>query len=138
MTQRLSTNPCALRSLFVGFLLFGKAAHASPLPASAPPTQPQSVDLSLIEVTPHELALTQVLAELCPTLLNQEQNKKFAYAHQIQLQSFMPSLNTTLAMRQVSQQPEYKKIIQSVKRWTLSYPKEENKALCIEFAESSF
>lgn len=133
MTQNLSKNCFVLRCLCFGFLWFGEAAHASPVP-----TQPKPVDLSLIEVTPHELALTQVLAELCPTLLTQEQSKKFAYAHQIQLQSFMPTLDTVIAMKQVSQQPEYKKIVQSIKRWTLSYPKEENKALCIEFAESSF
>lgn len=131
MTQSLPKYPCALKCLLCAVLLFGEVAYASPTPS-------KPMDLSLIEVTPHELALTQVLAELCPTLLNQEQGKKFAYAHQIQLQSFMPTLNTTLAMQQVAQQPEYKKIVQSIKKWTLSYPKEENKALCIEFAESSF
>ncbi len=94
------------------------------------------LDLSQVEVTPHELALTQVLAEICPPMLNQTQRQKFTQAYQAQLKEFLPNLNTTLAMQQISSQKYYKNILKSIRTWTLSYPKEENKALCIEFAES--
>lgn len=94
------------------------------------------VDLSLIEVTPHELALTQVLSEICPPLLNATQKQKFSESYQTQLQALMPALDTALAMKQVNRQREYRTILQDIRKWTLSYPNEENKALCIEFAES--
>lgn len=94
------------------------------------------LDLSQVEVTPHELALTQVLAEICPPMLNQTQRQKFSQAYQAQLKEFLPNLNTTLAMQQISSQKYYKNVLKSIRAWTLSYPKEENKALCIEFAES--
>lgn len=94
------------------------------------------VDLSLIEVTPHELALTQVLSEICPPLLNAVQKQKFTESYQIQLQALMPALDASLAMKQINRQREYKAILNDIRRWTLSYPNEENKALCIEFAET--
>lgn len=96
------------------------------------------VDLSLIEVSPHELALTQVLSEICPTLLTTKQQQKFNQAYQIQLQLLMPKLDPQLAMQQVNNQKEYRKLLGSIRKWTLSYPKEENRALCIEIAESEF
>lgn len=96
------------------------------------------VDLSAIEVTPHELALTQVLSEICPPLLNVTQNNKFQQVYQHQLQFFMPTLNTALAMQQINDKKEYHHILKGIRAWTLSFPKEENKALCVEFAESKF
>ncbi len=98
----------------------------------------QKIDLSLIEVTPHELALTEVLAEICPAMLTHEQQKQFTQAYQMQLTTFMPSLDTKIAMQQMHTQKEYQSILNSIRTWTLSYPKDENKALCIEFAEAPF
>ena len=95
-----------------------------------------SVDLSLIEVTPHELALTQVLSEICPPLLNANQKLKFAKAYDAQLKLFMPKLDPQAAMQQIGTQKAYRNILNGIRVWTLSYPSLENQALCVEFAES--
>lgn len=96
------------------------------------------LDMSLVDATPHEIALTQVLSEICPPMLTPTQKNQFAKAYQMQLKVFMPTLDTTLVMQQFSAQKEYKIILNSIRQWTLSYPKEENKQLCIEFAEGYF
>lgn len=96
------------------------------------------LDLSSIEVTPHELALTQVLSEICPPLLNGAQKRKFTQAYQAQLKEFMPNLDPVAAMRQIGAQREYRTILSSIRSWTLSFPTAENKALCEEFSEISF
>ena len=93
-------------------------------------------DLSQVQVMPHELALTQVLNEICPNMLTPAQRRKFSRAYQAQLQEFLPNLNTQQAMQQIGSQKEYQRILGSMRTWTMSFPKEENKALCIEFAES--
>lgn len=94
------------------------------------------LDLSSIEVTPHEIALTQALSEICPPMLNLVQRVQFAKAYKAQLEEFMPKLDTTLVMKQLSEQREYRTILDSIREWTMSFPKDENKALCVEFAES--
>lgn len=98
------------------------------------------VDLSSVslEVTPHELALVQVMSEICPPLLNSSQRLKFTQAYQSQLRAFMPNLDPTAVMQQISGQAGYRNILSSIRAWTLSYPTAENRALCVEFSESSF
>lgn len=94
------------------------------------------LDLSSIEATPHEIALTQALSEICPPMLNLVQRVQFAKAYKSQLEEFMPKLDTTLVMKQLSEQREYRAILDSIREWTMNFPKDENKALCVEFAES--
>lgn len=94
-------------------------------------------DLSLIEVTPHELALTQVMAEICPPLLTAAQKVNFAKAYDGHLALFMPTLDSKSVMQYLSDQSEYRAIVGSIKKWTLSFPNSENKALCVEFSNTA-
>lgn len=94
-------------------------------------------DLSQINATPHELAFLQVLSEICPPMLNAEQKRLFNKAYNEQLVYFMPNINTKAAMHQISSQREYKRALDWARKWTKTFPREENRALCIEFAESS-
>lgn len=93
-------------------------------------------DLSQISVTPHELAFLQVLSEICPSMLNHEQKRLFFRAYNEQLIDFIPNVNTSSAMMQISSQREYKRALDWARTWTKSFPYEENYALCVEFAES--
>lgn len=94
-------------------------------------------DLSHIDATPHELAFLQVLSEICPPMLSDQQKPLFAKAHNEQLVYFMPNLNVRAAMLQISTQNEYKKALKWARIWTKSFPVHENKALCVEFASSA-
>lgn len=91
------------------------------------------VDLT---VTQYELALVQVLAEICPPMLNNRQRVRFARAYQNQLRAFMPTaVNPTAVLRQLSTQSDYRSALNNVRTWTASYPRSENRQLCQEFAD---
>lgn len=98
----------------------------------------QSLDFSLIQTSPHELALTQVLSEVCPPLLDEGLHDSFANSYQAHLKLLMPTLEPDLVMPKINEHPEYAKILQGIREWTASYPSNENKELCIEFAEAAF
>lgn len=96
------------------------------------------LDFSLIQTSPHELALTQVLSEICPPLLEQTLHEQFSHSYYNHLKLLMPSLDPNVVMPKINEHPEYSKILQGVREWTVSYPDDENRGLCIEFAQATF
>lgn len=101
-------------------------------------TEMPALDLSAIEASPHELALTQVLLEICSPRLNDDQQESLIQSYQHHLQLLMPTLDTQLAMQYMNQQAQYRTILEDTRQWTLDYPDQENQALCEEFAQSIF
>lgn len=101
-----------------------------------PESQADDADLSAIEASPHELALTQVLSEICPALIDHDHQDKLIHSYHAHLKLLMPTVNPQLAMPKLNQNPNYLEILQGVREWTLGYPADENKALCIEFADA--
>lgn len=99
---------------------------------------PPQVDLSTIDASPHELALTQVLSEICPRLLGLDRQKEFMQSYDMHLKLLIPNADSKAVMAQFNSQKEYRTILEGVRRWTLSYPNAENKALCLEIADASF
>lgn len=100
--------------------------------------QPINQDI-YITVSQYELALIQVLSEICPPVLNEKQRARFDKAYNNQLRQFMPrSSNPQQSLRQLSMQRDYRAVLHNVRTWTASYPAAENRALCREFAEMSF
>lgn len=95
------------------------------------------LDLSTMEASPHEIAFTQVLSEICPPFLNAPQKRKFQESYQKQLRVLIPEFDPITVITQINRQKEYHTTLKSVRAWTMSYPAEENKALCIEFAETA-
>lgn len=88
-----------------------------------------------LTVSQYELALIHVLADICPPMLNNRQKVYFSRAYNSKLQDFMPySADPKYALRQLLSRRDYRTIYQNVHAWTTSYPVEENRALCKEFA----
>ena len=79
MIQRYSKAVGCLQLGLLGLLASSGGALAA--------AETSRQDLSVIEVTPHELALTQVLGEICPSMLNNTQRRKFKKVYEQQLQS---------------------------------------------------
>lgn len=98
----------------------------------------ESLDFSLIQTSPHELALTQILSEVCPPLIDEGLHEQFTHSYQAHLKLLMPTLDPNLVMPKINEHPEYTKILQGIREWTMGYPDGENKELCIEFAEATF
>lgn len=97
------------------------------------------VDLAGINTTKHEIAVLQVLSEICPSMLDAQQKQKFYKSYNVELQKLMPTISDPrAAMQYLSTQQDYKNVLKSIRSWTLGISKEENKALCQELAEESF
>ncbi|OOR85416.1 hypothetical protein B0180_01090 [Moraxella canis] len=103
-------------------------------------SSPQAVSTQEIYLTAtqYELALIQVLSEICPPVLNARQKANFNRAYDRQLRIFMPrSADPYQSLRQLSTQREYRMVLHNVRAWTASFPASENRALCYEFAASA-
>lgn len=86
----------------------------------------------------YKLALTQVLSEICPSMLTVKQQAQFNENYQNQLRVFMPeSKNPSDTLKYLASQKEYRDVLQGIRNWTKSFPPSENKAVCQEFASAS-
>lgn len=124
----------------------GLSAHAKPVVKPATAAKPIKIgvksqsmntsDLSSIRVTKYELALVQVLAEVCPQMLNARQRERFYEAYHYQLRAFIPTAdNPEQILDYLSSQRDYRAVLQSVRSWTASFPVDENRELCADFAD---
>lgn len=91
-----------------------------------------------ISVSQYELALAQVLFEICPPMLTKEQQSRFFEAYQNQLRVFIPTSNDpNETLRHLASQRNYQVILQNMRTWTASFPPQENQQLCQEFARKT-
>lgn len=97
------------------------------------------VDFSNITTTKYELAVMQVLYEICPPMLNKQQKQKFYKTYNVELRNLLPTIQDPKSVMQyLSTQQDYKNVLKSVRSWTLGISEKENQALCEELAEASF
>lgn len=97
-----------------------------------------TIDMSDVVTTKDEVAVLQVLSEICPPMLNKKQQQNFVNAYHIELQRLLPVSDPKLAMQYLATQQDYKKILHDTREWTLGFSKNENKMLCVELADSAF
>ncbi|MGB6926566.1 MCR_0457 family protein, partial [Psychrobacter sp.] len=95
------------------------------------------LDMSGINITKHEIAVMQVLSEICPPMLNGKQKQRFYKSYTVQLHELMPSLeDPKAAIQYLSTQQDYRQILQGIRSWTMGFSKQENKALCEDLANA--
>lgn len=143
---QLAGKPKYLKPLLVLAMLLAMLAAESAWAKSRQqhghrPAQVRTVSMQevYLTVSQYELALIQVLSEICPSMLTQTQRVRFSKAYNEQLRSFMPnSANPQQTLKYLSGQREYRLVLHNVRSWTSSYPAAENRALCQEFAQSVF
>lgn len=91
-----------------------------------------------VTATQYEIALVQVLSEICPAMLTQAEREQFDDAYQKQLRSFIPKEDDpSEILRRLGGSPEYRVALQKVRGWTATYPDSENRALCQELAQKT-
>ena len=96
-----------------------------------------AIDMSDLSTTKEEVAVLQVLSEICPPMLNKSQQTGFNTAYNVELKKLMPTISDPrLAVQYLSSQQDYKQILNETRQWTLSYPKAENLELCKDLANS--
>ncbi len=96
------------------------------------------LDMSGMNITKHEIAVMQVLSEICPPMLNGKQKQRFYKSYNVQLHELMPSLeDPKAAIQYLSTQQDYRQILQGIRSWTMGFSRQENKALCEDLANAA-
>ncbi len=97
------------------------------------------LDMAGMNITKHEIAVMQVLSEICPPMLNGNQKQRFYKSYNVQLHELMPSLeDPKAAIQYLSTQQDYRQILQGIRSWTLGFSKQDNKALCEDLANAEY
>ncbi len=97
------------------------------------------LDMSGMNITKHEIAVMQVLSEICPPMLNGNQKQRFYKSYNVQLHELMPTLDDPkAAIQYLSTQQDYRQILQGIRSWTMGFSKQDNKAICEDLANADF
>ncbi|SNT69351.1 hypothetical protein SAMN04488491_0427 [Psychrobacter sp. LV10R520-6] len=97
------------------------------------------LDMSGMNITKHEIAVMQVLSEICPPMLNGKQKQRFYKSYNVQLHQLMPSLeDPKAAIQYLSTQQDYRQILQGIRSWTLGFSRQDNKLLCEDLANAEY
>ena len=129
-----AASKIGLAGLVASAAMLSQASNAANNPATTIP-----LDMSGINITKHEIAVMQVLSEICPSMLNGNQKQRFYKSYNVQLHELMPSLeDPKAAIQYLSTQQDYRQILQGIRSWTMGFSKQENKALCEDLANAEY
>ena len=129
-----TASKIGLAGLITSVAMLSQASNAANNPATTIP-----LDMSGINITKHEIAVMQVLSEICPSMLNGNQKQRFYKSYTVQLHELMPSLeDPKAAIQYLSTQQDYRQILQGIRSWTMGFSKQENKALCEDLANAEY
>ena len=122
-----------LAGLMSAIAMLSQAAYAAPNSTTIP------LDMSGMNITKHEIAVMQVLSEICPPMLNGNQKQRFYKSYNVQLHELMPTLeDPKAAIQYLSTQQDYRQILQSIRSWTMSFSKQDNRAICEDLANAEY
>lgn len=125
----------SMAGLMAILAIVSQGAYAAP--SSNTTTIP--LDMSGINITKHEIAVMQVLSEICPPMLVGNQKQRFYKSYNVQLHELMPSLeDPKAAIQYLSTQQDYRQILQSIRSWTMSFSKQDNRAICEDLANAEY
>ena len=129
-----TASKVGLAGLITSIAMLSQATNAASNSATTIP-----LDLSGINITKHEIAVMQVLSEICPPMLTGKQKQRFYKSYNVQLHELMPSLeDTKAAIQYLSTQQDYRQILQGIRSWTMGFSRQDNKALCEDLANAEY
>ncbi len=127
LTTTRPFNWLLMSTLGVSALLFSSLTQAAETTIS--------VDLAGANATKHEIALLQVLSEVCPPMLSTQQRGNFYKSYNHELHELLPTISDPkAAIHYLSTQQDYKTILSSMRTWTMGYSHDDNLALCTDLA----
>lgn len=137
---KTASNTFSKTSLKVGGIgLLTTIALLSPATNAADNVSTIPLDMSGMNITKHEIAVMQVLSEICPPMLNNKQKQRFYKSYNHQLHELMPTLDDPkAAIQYLSTQQDYRQILQGIRSWTMGFSKQDNKALCEDMANAQY
>ena len=129
-----TASKVGLAGVITSVAMLSQATNAASNSATTIP-----LDLSGVNITKHEIAVMQVLSEICPPMLTGKQKQRFYKSYNVQLHELMPSLeDPKAAIQYLSTQQDYRQILQGIRSWTMGFSKQDNKALCEDLANAEY
>ena len=129
-----TASKVGLAGLITSVAMLSLATNAASNSATTIP-----LDLSGVNITKQEIAVMQVLSEICPPMLTGKQKQRFYKSYNVQLHELMPSLeDPKAAIQYLSTQQDYRQILQGIRSWTMGFSKQDNKALCEDLANAEY
>ena len=129
-----TASKVGLAGLITSVAMLSQATNAASNSATTIP-----LDLSGVNITKHEIAVMQVLSEICPPMLTGKQKQRFYKSYNVQLHELMPSLeDPKAAIQYLSTQQDYRQILQGIRSWTMGFSRQDNKALCEDLANAEY
>lgn len=113
----------------------GSMAQAASQSEATPNTDKTIAVTQPLQTTKEEIAVIQVLSEVCPPLLTQQQNQKFRFGYNAYLASMLPDFDQpAVVLQYLADQTDYRKILAETRQQTALFSSEDNRAVCIELA----
>ncbi len=132
-TIKKTTSKAGIVGLVASIAMLSQVSNAADNVSTIP------LDMSGVNITKHEIAVMQVLSEICPPMLNSRQKQRFYKSYNRQLHELMPTLeDPKAAIQYLSTQQDYRQILQSIRSWTMGFSKKDNKALCVDLANAKY
>ena len=129
-----TASKVGIAGLIASVAMLSQTTNAAPNTATTIP-----LDMSGMNITKHEIAVMQVMSEICPPMLKGNQKQRFYKSYNMQLRELMPSLeDPKAAIQYLSTQQDYRQILQGMRSWTLSFAKQDNQELCEDMANAEF
>ena len=129
-----TASKVGIAGLIASVAMLSQTTNAAPNTATTIP-----LDMSGMNITKHEIAVMQVMSEICPPMLKGNQKQRFYKSYNMQLRELMPSLeDPKAAIQYLSTQQDYRQILQGMRSWTMSFAKQDNKELCEDMANAEF
>lgn len=124
------------RKVVLTTVLATTALFTSAIAQAATETIP--VDLAGANTTKHEIAVLQVLSEVCPPMLGPKKTASFRRSYNAELRKMLPASidNPAAAIQYLSTQQDYKSVLTSMRNWTMGFSHDENLALCNDLANA--
>lgn len=114
-------------------LLLITSVHAATKSSKASASTGQLVVENAKGTSQEEIAAVDVLNEICPQILGQNNNKNFRQGYSNLMRELLPSIkNPVLSVQSMHTDPDYMNILESARTKAFAEKVEDNREICLE------
>lgn len=119
------------KSLTIALLASSGLVMSAAFAADANKEQNDNIEVTQQNITPEELAAIYVLSEICPKLIDKDQN--FSNGYQNLLKDYMPNQqNAANTLKQMTQQAKFQPILTQARQDAKKAGDQANRDICMD------
>lgn len=121
----------ALKSTVIALMFSGLSATAM-AQSTAPAQDKDNIEITpAIQTTKEEIAVVQVLSEICPDIIGKNDN--FDQGYKRVLTDLLPGISDpVLAVQALSEESDYQPVLKQARQDAAKASREENRAVCLD------